>query len=130
LTKAPKIQRAALTISELHKILPRKDTESVNVQALSPRLFDLLSRSQLVIGALEAGQELPLRRHGQGAQAIAVFFLFKAHFEHLQEEGKAGIEPLLTLEEPEAHLHPQAARALWKIISEIPGQVLVTSHSP
>lgn len=130
LTKAPKLQRAATTISELHKILPRKDTEKVDVQALSPRLFDLLSRSQLVIGANATGQELPLRRHGQGAQAIAVFFLFKAHFEHLQEEGKAGIEPLLTLEEPEAHLHPQAARALWDTISAMPGQVLVTSHSP
>ena len=51
LDKAPKLQRASNTISELHSVLPRKDTQSVSVQALSPRLWDLLSRSQIVVGS-------------------------------------------------------------------------------
>lgn len=128
--QAPKLQKAGETISGLNKVLPRKDTESVKVQPLSPRLLDLLSRSQIVIGPLGSKLELPLKRHGHGAQSLAVFFLFKSYFEQMHEDEERDIEPLLTLEEPEAHLHPQAARALWSQIEQLPGQVLVTSHSP
>jgi putative ATP-dependent endonuclease of OLD family len=39
-------------------------------------------------------------------------------------------EPVLALEEPEAHLHPQAGRSLWSAISRLPGQKIVTTHSP
>ena len=37
---------------------------------------------------------------------------------------------MFAIEEPEVHLHPQAARTLWQRISELPGQKLVTTHSP
>ena len=39
-------------------------------------------------------------------------------------------EPVLALEEPEAHLHPQAARALWQKVTQLPGQRIISSHSP
>ncbi|MCD6395396.1 MAG: DUF2813 domain-containing protein, partial [Planctomycetes bacterium] len=38
--------------------------------------------------------------------------------------------PMLALEEPEAHLHPQAHRALFKQIEEMPGQRITSTHSP
>ena len=37
---------------------------------------------------------------------------------------------MLALEEPETHLHPQAARTLWTHIRDLPGQKIVTTHSP
>jgi putative ATP-dependent endonuclease of OLD family len=37
--------------------------------------------------------------------------------------------PFVALEEPEAHLHPAATRALWKAISGMPGQKVVATHS-
>jgi putative ATP-dependent endonuclease of OLD family len=37
--------------------------------------------------------------------------------------------PIVALEEPEAHLHPSAVRALWHIIDGIAGQKLISTHS-
>jgi len=42
----------------------------------------------------------------------------------------AGSAFVLALEELETHVHPQAARSLWRHISELPGQKIVTTHSP
>ena len=38
-------------------------------------------------------------------------------------------EPIVALEEPEAHLHPSAVRALWHLIEQIPGQKIISTHS-
>ena len=37
--------------------------------------------------------------------------------------------PIVALEEPEAHLHPSAVRALWGIVCGITGQKLISTHS-
>jgi putative ATP-dependent endonuclease of OLD family len=37
--------------------------------------------------------------------------------------------PIVALEEPEAHLHPSAIRALWGIVNGISGQKLISTHS-
>ena len=38
--------------------------------------------------------------------------------------------PIITIEEPEAHLHPDAQKRLYKQIAEMPGQKIVSTHSP
>jgi putative ATP-dependent endonuclease of OLD family len=38
--------------------------------------------------------------------------------------------PLFALEEPEAHLHPNAQRTLYKQLKEFKGQKIVSTHSP
>jgi putative ATP-dependent endonuclease of the OLD family len=74
---------------------------------------------------------LPLQRHGQGVQSLSVIFLFQAFVEHLLAElYEPESAPVLTLEEPETHLHPQAARTLWAHVNALPGQKLITTHSP
>jgi putative ATP-dependent endonuclease of OLD family len=58
-------------------------------------------------------------------------FLFKAFVELLLADlYRPDSSAVLALEEPETHLHPQAARSLWRHISELPGQKIVTTHSP
>ena len=37
--------------------------------------------------------------------------------------------PILALEEPEAHLHPSAVRALWGLVRNFTGQKLISTHS-
>ena len=64
-------------------------------------------------------------------QSLAVIFLFQAFIEHLLPElYEPESVPVLALEEPETHLHPQAARTLWAHVSALPGQKIVTTHSP
>ncbi|MCC5945727.1 MAG: AAA family ATPase [Bernardetiaceae bacterium] len=38
--------------------------------------------------------------------------------------------PILALEEPEAHLHPNAQRALYKQLQAFAGQKIISTHSP
>jgi len=48
----------------------------------------------------------------------------------LSELYVSGHEPILLLEEPEKHLHPHATRTLWTHIENLPGQKIITTHSP
>ncbi|APA68794.1 hypothetical protein YQ44_14370 [Janthinobacterium sp. 1_2014MBL_MicDiv] len=49
--------------------------------------------------------------------------------EMAKRQGYKDSKPIVALEEPEAHLHPSAVRALWKTISDIEGQKLIATHS-
>ena len=99
--------------------------------SFSVNLWDLLARAGIVLKNEEPLPWLPLDHHGQGLQSLAVIFLLQAAISYaLSEELDEGAEPIFAIEEPEVHLHPQAARTLWKRISELPGQKIVSTHSP
>jgi putative ATP-dependent endonuclease of OLD family len=73
---------------------------------------------------------LPLDHQGQGLQSLAVIFLFQAAVAQQLLEADPGMEAIFAIEEPEVHLHPQAARALWQRVSTLTGQRIMTTHSP
>ena len=51
-------------------------------------------------------------------QSLSVIFLFQAFVNHLLAElYEPESVPVLALEEPETHFHPQAARTLWSHVS-------------
>jgi putative ATP-dependent endonuclease of OLD family len=71
-----------------------------------------------------------LSQHGEGTQSLAVICLFDAFLDaQLIGEFGEGAIPILTLEEPEAHLHPSAVRAVGQLISNLGGQKIITTHS-
>ena len=90
-----------------------------------------MSRSEVVIRAHGGEIDFPLSRHGQGLQSLAVLFLFQAYIDVLLKPTfEPETEAILALEEPEAHLHPQATRALAANLGEIKSQKIISSHSP
>lgn len=95
----------------------------VSIDAVPGRLFDMLSKAQVNLNT-GTGAKLPIGRHGEGTQSLAVLTLFNAF---LQAWNKGF--PIVALEEPEAHLHPSAVRALWRLIEKIPGQKIISTHS-
>lgn len=95
----------------------------VSIDAVPGRLFDMLAKAQVSLNTC-TGAKIPVGRHGEGTQSLAVLTLFNAY---LQAWNKGA--PIIALEEPEAHLHPSAVRALWKLIETIPGQKIVSTHS-
>lgn len=111
------------------QLVPLGTGEPVHIEALPGKVFDLLSRTQVMLSC-RSGAKLPLNRHGEGTQSLAVMFLFDAFLEsRLTDEYDKDASPILALEEPEAHLHPSAIRSLAVLLQELKGQKLVSTHS-
>lgn len=103
--------------------------DPVAIEPLPAKIFDMLSRTQVTLAG-RTGARLPLVHHGEGTQSLAVICLFDA-FLAAQLDAKHGphVDPLLALEEPEAHLHPSAIRAVASILKQMRGQKVITTHS-
>lgn len=102
---------------------------SVEVQPLPPRLEELARTAEVVLHQPEQ-PVLPLRQHGLGSRSLATMLVFQT-LAKFRLGADSGFEPhLLTLlEEPEAHLHPQAVFALRTLLDRLPGQRIVSTHS-
>jgi putative ATP-dependent endonuclease of OLD family len=111
--------------------MARGDGSNTSIQAVPLKPWDLMSKSEVVIKPKGSDIDIPLLRHGQGIQSLTVLFLFYAYIEILLKPSfESETEAILTLEEPEAHLHPQAIRALAANLCELKTQKIISSHSP
>jgi putative ATP-dependent endonuclease of the OLD family len=116
-------------IAQTGKLLPLADKDLVSVEAIPARIFDMLSRTQVKL-ATQTGARLPIIQHGAGTQSLSVLFLFEAFLQsQLTKAYDKNSEPILALEEPEAHLHPSAIRALWSTLDNLAGQKIIATHS-
>ena len=126
-----RLQQIAQTLSGATRIASRDRDGGLDLRMVPLKTWDLLSRAEIILRNEPHLPWLPLRRQGQGIQSLSVIFLFQAFVDHLLRElYEPGSEPVLALEEPETHLHPQAVRALWRHVSALPGQKIVSTHSP
>ncbi len=116
-------------LERIGQLIPLANKDSVKIEALPVRVFELLSKTQVHLTS-NSGIKLPLNRHGEGSQSLAVLFLFDA-FLHEQgsKEFTEETSPILALEEPESHLHPSAARSLGSFLEEMKGQKIISTHS-
>ncbi|MDI1480381.1 DUF2813 domain-containing protein [Polyangium sp. y55x31] len=127
----PRIRDIRTTLGKTGDVVATGTGERIDVRALPLKLWELLSRAEVVLRGRGNTAFFPLSRHGQGAQSLSVLFLFEAFCKHaLELLYEKESTPLLMLEEPEAHLHPHAARALWAQVEQLPGQKIITTHSP
>lgn len=127
----PLLANLANGLSHISRVAATDVPGQADLRLLPLNTWDILSKAE-VIYQTEGGKPwLPLARHGQGVQSLSVMFLFKAFVELiLSDLYRPESTAVLALEEPETHLHPQAARSLWRHITELPGQKIVTTHSP
>jgi putative ATP-dependent endonuclease of the OLD family len=127
----PRLEKIATTLSGATRVSARDRDGQVDLRLLPLKAWDLLSKAELILRNEPDWPWLPLQRQGQGVQSLSVIFLFQAFVEHLLKElFEPESTPVLALEEPETHLHPQAARTLWSHVSVLPGQKIITTHSP
>ena len=116
-------EQAQRGLRQVQDIVPLATGDIVSIEAVPGRIFDMLAKAQVYLGTT-AGAKIPVERHGEGTQSLAVLMLFSAFLEAWPDGA-----PVVALEEPEAHLHPSAIRALWKLVRDFAGQKLISTHS-
>jgi len=127
----PRIAKTISQLKEIRSVIAKGAVTDVTIRALPMKLWQLLARSEVVMKSSENANWLPLERQGQGLKSLSVIYLFNAFIQRLLAEAYTEhSEPIVALEEPEVHLHPQAARSLWSQVAKMPGQKIVTTHSP
>jgi putative ATP-dependent endonuclease of the OLD family len=106
------------------------DEDSIAITPLARHLRDL-SRGMDVVLSTRGAPPFPLQQQGMGTRSLGTFFTFWAFTTWRQRQANSGaVHPMTALEEPETHLHPQAQRALFRQIRKMPGQRIISTHSP
>ncbi len=129
--KSKVLQHLRENLIELKKVIAFEQA-GVDIAPVPRHLRDL---SRGVDVSLNSGgtSAFPLTRHGMGTRSLASLLVFRAYAlwrRELAETNGDNVHTLLALEEPEAHLHPHAQRALFAQVHNIPGQRIVSTHSP
>lgn len=121
-------EKARERLKKVQDVVPMQGGDVVAIEAVPGRIFDMLAKAQVHLGTT-TGAKVPVGRHGEGTQSLAVLMLFAAFLDLSANGSDKDRAPLVALEEPEAHLHPSAVRTLWKTIEMVPGQKLISTHS-
>ncbi len=106
-----------------------RQTDAVTVDPIPTDAYKVLRHTHMSL-LTASGAKLPIHSHGEGTQSLSVLLLFMAYLKtRLQADIDGQAEPIIAIEEPEAHLHPNAVRAMWSLLDKLPGQKIVATHS-
>ncbi len=118
------------TLKELDTAMDTR-SEGIEITPFTKKIRDL--NKGLTIYYTDSHDSFSMEYHGMGTRSWSSLLTLKSFITLLSKN--AGKEdslffPILAIEEPEAHLHPNAQKKLFKQIDAIAGQKIISTHSP
>lgn len=119
-------------LTNLHEILEELDTamdnpnNTVDITPFTKKLRDLNK------GVKINYSQFSMEYHGMGTRSWSSLLILKAFIlqnMNLADAGEVAYYPIIAIEEPESHLHPNAQKKLYSQINNIVGQKIVATHS-
>ena len=107
---------------------------TLEIEPLARKLSDLHKGMDIIFRDGEAAR-FSVTQHGMGTRSWISFLTLGAYVDwekqSLHEENpESESYIMLTMEEPEAHLHPQAQQKLYSQLCKFSGQKIISTHSP
>lgn len=108
------------------------ESGNVEVTPFPKKTRDLSKHFSIHFGENSANS-FSMEYHGMGTRSWASMLTVKSFIDLMEAKHQEESEPffpILAAEEPEAHLHPNAQKTLYRQLSESKGQLIVSTHSP
>ena len=122
------------TLKELDTAM-NTSSEGVEITPFTKKIRDLSKGLSIYYSDRE--DSFSMEYHGMGTRSWSSLLTLKSFITLLfkkskgnELEDKKAFFPILAIEEPEAHLHPNAQKKLYNQINEIVGQKIISTHSP
>lgn len=117
------------TLKELDSAM---DSSSVGVEIapFTKKLRDL--NKGLSIYYSDQQDSFSMEYHGMGTRSWSSLLTLKSFIDVLSRkavEKENPFFPIITIEEPEAHLHPNAQKKLYRQMASMTGQTIISTHS-
>lgn len=125
------IERSEI-LTNLHTTLEELDTamdnpqNTVDITPFTKKIRDLNK------GVKINYSQFSMEYHGMGTRSWSSLLILKAFIlqnKKLADESQVPYYPIIAIEEPESHLHPNAQKKLYSQINNIVGQKIVATHS-
>jgi putative ATP-dependent endonuclease of the OLD family len=129
--RSPILKHLTNNLSKISKTV-NTDEDSIKINPVSRKIRDLNRGIDLTFKD-EHSERFPISNHGMGTRSWITFLTVVAYISwRIEQMDKEDMpyHPIVLLEEPEAHLHPQAQRKIFHQINGLSGQKIVSTHSP